>query len=199
MLLGMILISLIYMQPVTTQKTLLISPDTVRYHASFIDSSVTINDLTIHFGTGHTGEELLRVPIAAPGELKPHSLIRITVGLNPPSSDNDPKVGISDGSYRNQFFLVEYAASHYSTVNPCRVYNGAQNGRSGPAGNPIAGEYSLLFDPEHRFGSCTTNNGFNTDGKFIQQIDTSKELNLVVHRDSGTQQYTFHYFLVEII
>ena len=60
-------------------------------------------------GTGGTrGEELLRVPISAPGELTPQLLIRITVGMNPPTdADNDPTVGITDGVNRNQFRLLE--------------------------------------------------------------------------------------------
>ena len=141
----------------------------------------------------------MQIPIAKAGELSAQSLVRVTVGMNPPVGDNDPRVGITDGSAYNQFYLVEYAASHTSTVNPCRVANGAANGRTGPAGNPIAGGYTLLFDPFHRFGSCTTNNGFNTDAKFAAQIDVNKGLNLVIHKHNSNQQYNFHYFLIEIL
>ena len=81
------------MQPLSSSKTILITPDTVKFYASFIHSTGTVNDLTIQFSSGTIGEELLRVPIAAPGELTPQSLIRITVGMNPPATDNDPNVG----------------------------------------------------------------------------------------------------------
>ena len=188
------------MQPVPSSKTILVSPDTVKYYASFIHSSATINDLTIHFGAGSHRQELLRVPIAAPGELTPQSLIRITVGMNPPATDNDPTVGITDGTNRNQFQLIEDGRTSITGhFNPCDVVGGSENGRSAPLGNPVAGGYTLLFDPLHRFGSCTANNGFTTDGKFNRQVDTSKGLSLVVHRDSPGEQYYFHYFLIEFL
>ena len=155
--------------------------------------------MTIQFGPGTLGEELIRVPIAQPGEVHPNTVIRITVGMNPPAADNDPAVGISDGTNRNQFYLVEQASSSTTSVNPCDVVNGIQNGRTGPAGDPIAGSYTLLFEPFHRFGSCTTNNGFSTDGKFNAQIDTSEGLSLVVNRDNAEESYVFHYFLVEFL
>ena len=186
------------MQPVSSSKTILITPDTVKFYASFIDSSVTVNDLTIQFATGAANEELLRVQIAAPGELTSQSLIRISVGMNPPTGvDNDPKVGITDGVNRNQFRLIDDTRS--ITVAPCSIFNGVHNGRSGPAGNPVAGEYTLLFDPVHRFGSCTANNGFNADGRFNSQVDASKGLSLVVHRNHANEQYVFHYFLIEFL
>ena len=170
----------------------------MKYHASFIHSSATINDLYIHFGTGALHEELLRVPIAAPGELDKHQLIRITLGTNPPSGDNDPRLGITDGTNHNQFYLIEQG-SQIGDLNPCEVYNGQHNGRTGPLGNPVAGMYTLLFDPSHRFGSCATNNGFNTNARFNSQIDASEGLSLVLHRNNGEEQYYFHYFLVEFL
>ena len=180
-------------------STVLITPDTVRYYASFIDSSATITDLTINFGTGVFREELLRVPLTAPGELDPHTMIRITVGMNPPLADNDPIVGITDGVHSNQFYLVEYGGSPTANVNPCEIYQGTHNGRTAPHGDLVAGEYVMIFYPKHQFGTCSTNNGFATDGKFTYQVDTSKGLSLLVNRDSSNEQYTFHYFLVEFL
>ena len=193
----MLLINLLYLQPLSKSKTILISADTVRFYASFIHSSATITDKTIQFGAGSHQEELLRVPIAAPGELTPDAMIRITVGINPPSgADNDPGVGISDGVNRNQFWLVEHGGG---SGNPCELYQGSLNGRTAPLGNPVAGTYVLLFDPLHRFGSCSSNNGFASDGKFNNRVDASKSLSMVLYRDTGSEQYTFHYFLIEFL
>ena len=140
------------------------------------------------------------MPIAAPGELDKRPLIRITVGMNPPAGDNDPIIGITDGTNRNQFYLIEHAiSSTTNSINPCEAHNGQHNGRTGPAGNPVAGEYSLLFDPSRRFGSCSNNNGFNSDARFNSQIDLTKGLSLVVHRDETSEEYNFHYFLVEFL
>ena len=137
------------------------------------------------------------MPIAAPGELDKRPLIRITIGTNPPAADNDPIVGITDGTNRNQFYTIESGSS--ASSNPCHVYDGQQNGRSGPLGDPVAGEYTLLFDPSRRFGSCANNNGFATDARFNSQIDLSKELSLVLHRNDAPEQYYFHYFLIEFL
>ena len=63
----------------------------------------------------------------------------------------------------------------------------------------MAGGYTLLSDPAHQFGSCMTNNGFATNGRFNSQVDASKGLSLVVHRDDATEKYIFHYFLVEFL
>ena len=157
--------------------------------------------MTIQFsGTGGTGhEELLRIPLTTSGELTPQSLIRITVGTNPPAADNDPKIGITDGVNNNEFQLIEDATRSTVNVNPCDVVDGSQNGRLAPAGNPIAGGYTLLFDPSHQFGSCVANNGFTTNGRFNNRVDASKGLNLVVHRDDANEQYVFHYFLIEFL
>ena len=191
----------ILQQPFSSPKSILISPDTVRYYASFIHSTASINNLTIQFsgasGIGH--EELLRIPLTTAGELTPQSLIRITVGTNPPAADNDPKVGISDGINSNQFLLIEDASSSTIIANPCDVVNGLQTGRSGPVGNPVAGGYTLLFDPAHQFGSCMSNTGFATNGRFNSRVDASKGLSLVVHRDDPTEHYVFHYFLIEFL
>lgn len=188
------------MQPAPSSKTILITPDTLKNYASYVHSSAVINDLTIQFNAGSHREELLRVPITAPGELNPQALIRITVGMNPPATDNDPTVGITDGTNRNQFQLIEDARpSTTNHHNPCEIFNGSHNGRRAPVGNPVAGGYTLLFDPLRRFGSCTANNGFTTDGRFNSQVDASKGLSLVVHRDSPNERYFFHYFLIEFL
>ena len=57
----------------------------------------------------------------------------------------------------------------------------------------------MVFDPIHNFGTCSTNNGFSTNGKFSNHVDPSKGLSLVVHRDHAEEEYNFHYFLVEFL
>ena len=170
----------------------------MQFYASFIDSSASITATTIEFGAGSSGKELLRVPIAVPGELNPQAMILITVGINPPVADNDPTVGITDDVNRNQFVLVDQSTSTL-ILNSCRIRAGTQNGRSAPLGNPIAGVYVMLYDPIHRFGTCSTNNGFATAAKFSDSVDASKGLSLVVHRNGGPEEYVFHYFLVEFL
>ena len=131
----------------------------MRFYASFnYPLKCNHQRFYIHFGTGSDNDELLQVPIAAPGELDKRPLIRITLGTNPPAGDNDPVIGIMDGTNHNLFQLVEHGTSISNNKNPCRAANGQHNGRSGPLGDPVAGMYTLLFDPSRRFGSCATNN-----------------------------------------
>ena len=125
-------------------------------------------------------------------------MIRITVGINPPVADNDPTVGITDGVNHNQFYLVGDGRSNIN-IYPCSIYQGTRNGRQGPHGNPVAGEYVVIFYPQYKFGTCSTNNGYATDGRFNNQIDTSKGLSLLVNRNDANEQYVFHYFLVEFL
>ena len=140
------------------------------------------------------------MPLIAPGEFTQQTMIRITVGMNPTSGDSDPLIGITDGTNRNQFYLVEYGTpSNSNNLNPCLIIDGVHNGISASHGNPVAGVYVLLFDPLHRFGSCSTNTGFATNGKFSNQLDADKGLSFVLHRDHAVEQYTFHYFLVEFL
>ena len=137
------------------------------------------------------------MPIATPGELDERPLIRITFGTNPPSGDNDPTIGITDGTHHNQFITIAHGSNEND--NPCAVQNGQRYGRAGPLGNPVAGEYTLLFDPSRRFGSCATNNGFQSDGRFNSQIDLTKEVSLILHRNHAIEQYNFYYFLIEFL
>ena len=138
------------------------------------------------------------MPLTAPGELNPDTMIRITVGMNPPIVDNDPVVGITDGVTHNQYILVEHGNPN-ANVNPCEIYQGILNARIAPHGDPVAGEYVMIFYPKHQFGTCSTNTGFAVDGKFNNRLDTSKGLSLLVNRDNAIEQYTFHYFLIEFL
>ena len=187
------------MQPLSSSKTIiLISPDTVKFYASFIHPSANITDHTIEFsGTGkyYEPQEVLRVPIAAPQELSPQPLIRITVGLDPSVGNNDPTVGITDGTARNQFYLIMSIIK----LKPCTVIDGTRNGNSQPTNITVPAGYTLLFDPTHQFGTCMTNNGLVNSGKFNTKINTDKRLSLVVARTSSDQLLIFNYFLIEFL
>ena len=187
------------LQPFPSSKTILISPDTIKYYASFIHSSANITDHSIEFrGTGKEYEPqmLLRVPITAPLEPLPsQSLIRITVSLDPSDvGDNDPTIGITDGSKRNEFYLI------FSIVGLelCTLIDGTRE-ENRNTNVTIPGGYTLLFDLTHQFGSCMTNNGIATSGRFNTQINTSKRLSLVVSRIASDQDLIFNYFLIEFL
>ena len=183
-----------------TKRSIFISPNNVRSLASFIDSSAIIDSTTIRFGTGSDYEDLLRVPLTVPGEMAQHSVIRITVGTHPPEADNDPGIGISDGSNSNEFYIVHdgSSTSHY---RPCYTWkNGEMEGKSEVAySDPGHGKFTIIFDPKNHFGTCASNNGYEISATFDKQIDINKALDFVVTRDNAGEEYVFHYFMVEFL
>ena len=94
---------------------ILITPGNVRYLANFIHSGATIDSQSIRFGSGRGEEKLLQVPAA--GELDAHASIRVTVGLEPPSDDSDPRITISDGTNQNKFIIPD--RNNYGEFGPC--------------------------------------------------------------------------------
>ena len=81
----------------------------IRYFASFLHSSVDIQERVIHFPSGTANEQLLEVPL---GQVDPHATIVITVGLdhshpNTPGIDSDFIVGISDGTNSNTQWITD--------------------------------------------------------------------------------------------
>ena len=140
------------------------------------------------------------MPIVGPGQLHEDQAIRITFGTSPPATDNDPIVGISDGTNRNQFYTIGHGQIS-KIASQCYVLTGKQYGHAGgPVSNPPAGEYTLVFNPKHRYGSCSSNTGINRNAKFNSQIDINKGISLEVHKDDDEiEEYFLLYFLIEVL
>ena len=189
------------MQPTGKAKSqsILITPDNVRYLASFIDSNATIDSRSIRFGTGTAyDQKLLQVPIAAAGELDAHASIRVTVGLTPLSGDSDPVIGISDGSNENKFFVVD--SGNYRTYPPCYVIDGShENNRV--TTRRVSSQFTFLFSPFYKYGACSSaqDGGYLNVGTFNKQVDPTNGINLVIYRNHAPENYKFRYFLVEIL
>ena len=187
------------MQPLTTTRGLLITADNVRHHATFIHSSVTVEKRLIHFSSGTQREELLRVPLAELGEIKPHSSIRIVVAIKPRASsiDSDPYVGITDGSKTNTFVLRD--PGNFANLAPCQANNAEEDSTRIPTNSQQASVYVLQFDPFHQYGACTTANinGYVNTATFSNNLDLTKKLSLVVNREEAAEEYDFLYFSVE--
>ena len=189
------------MQPLTTTKGLLITADNVRHHATFIHSDVTVEKRLIHFSSGTQKEELLRVPLAELGEIKPHSSIRIVVAIKPRASsiDSDPHVGVTDGSNTNMFSLLD--PGNFASLAPCLAINAEEDSTRIPTNSQQASVYVLQFDPYHQYGACTTAyvNGYVNTATFNNNLDLTKKLSLVVNRDDAAEEYDFLYFSVEVM
>ena len=154
------------------------------------------------FGAGTTSEKLLEVPLVGVGELDIDSTIRITVALQPPipaTTDRDPKVGLSDGTNVNLFYLTDQW--NYANSSPCRPFNGTHQDTRVPASSSVPYQYTLIFKPYDRYGACYTaqRGGYANAARFNRQLVITKPLSLAVHREDAAERYTFYYFLVEIL
>ena len=127
--------NIIIVQPLGSRgtKTIFITPNNIRYHAKYLDSSVTVDDRVIRVTSGTSYESLITVPLADADELDTEVIIRVTVGLDPDlvTTDNDVRIGISNGSYYNQFYIFDTATNHvYYPVSGSHESNTASEGRS---------------------------------------------------------------------
>ena len=152
------------------------------------------SDRVIHFNTGGISrEELIRVPLAGPGELDPHSVIRITAALKPRTTEqSDPYIGLTDGDAENMFAITD-------TRGDCIVVVGNDINAQLPSGTTQHYEYMLLFEPFQKFGACSHIGGHITPGYFSQRLDISKGLDFIVKRENTNEDYDFYYFLIEIV
>ena len=185
------------LQPLSKNKMLFIEPKTIKYYASYYKSNMVItdSDRIIHIpNSGAQYEELIRVPLAGPDELDPHSVIRITVTFRPQPRQrySDPHIGLTDGVNENRFLLV---------ANPayCYIYSASPYQVSIPSGTAQHYEYILLFEPYSKYGACSHHGGHITPGYFSQRLDISKGLDFIVKGDGAAEAYEYYYFLIEIL
>ena len=187
-------------QPLSKSKGVFVTPENIRYLASFLHSTTTTDNRIIHIGAGGLHEEVvIRVPLAAPGEVDLYTSIRITVGLKPPGNeDKDPRVGLSDGVNSNLFNLVDN-----SNHSPCYPHPGThdENRLTSFTSQTQTSQFVLLFELFHQYGACFTaqEHGYVNTGTFLEQLDTSKGLDFVVTRNEGDETYDFYYFIVELL
>ena len=110
------------LQSLNSIEGLHLTADNIQYHATFIDSSVSVQGREINIGPGSADyEKLLEVPI---GHIDPHASIIITVGLNTtgpntPGEDSDLIVGVFDGVNKNVWGIL--GKNNYVTLSPCFI------------------------------------------------------------------------------
>ena len=108
------------------------------------------------------------------------------------------RVGISDGTYLNQFHVYGTSSSYV-----CVPYSssGHESNTASEGTSYYPGEVTMLFQPFYKYGSCATGHdgGHVNVGKFASTIDLSKGISLQVNRNSRTDQYRIYYFVVEVL
>ena len=176
-----------------------VSPNNLRTLAKFIDNSVTIDDRVIRVTSGTYQESLIEVPLALAGELDPQVAIRLTVGFDSDlvTTDNDIRVGITDGSNYNQFYVGDTQTSYV-----CYPYSGSHEANTASEGTSYyPGEMTMIFQPFYKYGSCYSGHdgGLVNIATFTSTVDPTKGLTLQVNRDTYNEQYRIYYFIVEIL
>ena len=180
-------------------KTIFITPNNIRYYAKYLDNSVTVDDRVIRVASGSTYETLITIPLADTDELDTDVIIRVTVGLDSDlvTTDNDIRVGISDSSYYNQFYIADTSTSHV-----CYPYRGSHESNTASEGTSYyPGQVTMIFQPFYKYGSCYTGHdgGHVNVAKFSSTVDPTKGLFLRVNRDNSNEQYRIYYFMIEFL
>ena len=177
-----------------------LTPDNLRYWASFLHSSADIQSRVIYFGPGVKNETLIEVPL---GGVDPRSTIIVTFGLdkyhlNTPGEDTDLRVGISDGFVFNQIALHD--VNNYGNLPPCDIMNALQDDLVLPSSVQAPATFKLTFVPFYKSVVCETaqKGGYINTGTYIDQIDTTKPLFLRADRRHANEEYFIHYIRVEI-
>ena len=137
-------------------KTIFITPNNIRYYAKYLDSSITVDDRVIRVTSGTSYETLLTVPLTNADELDTDVIIRVTVGLDLDivTTDNDIRVGISDGSYYNQFYITDTTSRLVCSICMEAAMKAIQLHAEGTSYYP--GQVTMIFQPFYKYGSCYT-------------------------------------------
>ena len=183
-----------------TRKSLHLVPGNIIDHASQLSPTVSITDKVIHVGSGASWEMLMTVPI---GTVDPDSTITVTVGVdrshfNTAGLDADPHFKVTDGTKFNEFSLVDI--NNYKHYAPCFPLNGGADNDLVSSGTKVPATFKFTFIPGQAFGYCETaqEGGYINTGKFNSNIDIGKPLSLQIQREHGSEQYYFHYILIEV-
>ena len=182
-------------------RSRLLTPDNIRYFATFISPTASIQGRVIHIGPGSANEGLLKVPL---GEVDPRATIVITVGLNKahlnaPGTDSDLRVGISDGTNSNLQWITDI--TNYKTAPPCYPADSSSHDKNlVTPGTKVSSTFKLSFVPFYKYGACETAQDGDTinTGTFNSQVDTAKPLFLNLVRHDAPEQYYIYYLNIEI-
>ena len=118
-------------------------------------------------------EGLITVLLIDANEVDADAIIRVTVDLDSDllTTDNDIRVGISDGSYSNQFTIMDTSVNQVCHPNRgSHESNTASEGRS-----YYPGQVTMIFQPLYKYSLCYTGHdgGHVNVGKFTTTVNPS--------------------------
>ena len=154
---------------------------------------------------------LFTVPLAAAGELDPaHAyLVRISVSQVRPSTDNDPYIGITDGT---NFIGFEKEDGSNTVEGECLLGTFSNGGNtlvvgthneSGDSGTNEA-TFDILIHLDPAAGSATNTlvsyrrDNYDDGFEYSSPIDLTKPISFITFGDSSDETYGFYSFEVTV-
>ena len=183
-------------------ETILITPRYAQEHATVIGSYTTFETRSIYLGTGgRSADTRLQVPIVPAGRFSTNAsvTVKITAALDGSmlnQRDRDPQISITDGRVMNEYIILDI--NNYPTA-PCRARSASGSQKTLQTG-PVPDQFTFLFKPAERFGSCSTaqNGGFVNVATFNSQLDLSLGISLRLRMNEPNEDIRYYYFLAEI-
>ena len=185
-------------------ENIFITPRYAQDHATFISTVASFDDTNIYFGTGGSDRKLLEVPLIPAGMFTRNESITIQItaavdgGMLNNRRDRDPRVGITDGSMENTFWILDI--TNYGHSPPCAPLDATGTLSKTFSTGPVPDQWVFLFKPAERFGACSSalHGGYVNVGIFNNQLDLSRGIKLQLRQHEADEDYRYYYFLVEI-
>ena len=113
--------------------------------------------------------------------------------------DRDPEVGITDGSTRNAFWILDI--NNYPSYPPCTPISATGTLPKSFSTGPVPDQFSFLFKPAERFGACSSaiHGGYVNVGIFNNQLDLSRGIKLQIRQDEVNGDFRYYYFLIKFV
>lgn len=176
-------------------QVLNVVPQNVESLTDHLSSTADIQDTVIHFGPGTYGELLMSIPLF--WGVYPDSTIVIEIGIDNEyanSYDHDLRVGVSDGSNSNLFWIVD--KNNYGTSPPC--YPIVPERDQTLVSGDVPRRFKLIVRPDLQYGYCETaqEGGYTNVGVFENKVSSYP---LFVHflRHDAHEQYYIRYITIE--
>jgi len=187
------------------------TPTSLRSKAKFCESySLTSTALTINGGSKSYGR-LFKLPLIEKDVFQSNTAditVKVTVGLDSSvrdKGDSDPKFMLSDG--RDGYYGIGFEMRDDSvrcrgvqgvmgsTLNSKTTYSGASH-----ISNQLPEQFTMIFNPSERWGSCyhSVDSGVISPVYYSRYPYLTEGLYLEVYREDISEQYSFHYIIVEI-
>ena len=171
-------------------------PNNVESLADHISPTADIQSTVIHFKPGSAGELLLSVPMF--WGFFYDSTIVIKLGIDneyPNKYDHDLRVGVSDGTTSNLFYIVD--VHNYNSYPPC--YPIVPNVGQRRVGGKVPYTFQMTIIPSERYGYCETaqEGGYSNVGVFADKLDPSQTLYVQLIRHDAEENYYINYISIE--